>query len=144
MISWHNLSALDSAKFVELKPFCEKQRPDHPSLNSKGEQILVLSSGLTEWNYFHMSPLHRALTNCAGLGQMLVCMHWHYTGMQRETLRNEYRAGTSIHRVLIKGLANSEGDEGGADAGGRLDGQALPLLGDFHRGAGGCCHCNLP
>lgn len=64
--------------------------------------------------------------------------------MQRETLRNEYRAGASIHRVLIKGLTNSEGDEGGADTGGRLDGQALSLLGDFHRGAGSCCHCNLP
>lgn len=64
--------------------------------------------------------------------------------MQRETLRNEYRARASIHRVLIKGLANSEGDEGGADTGGRLDGQALSLLGDFNRRAGGCCHCNLP
>lgn len=33
---------------------------------------------------------------------------------------------------------------GGADAGGRLDGQALVLLGDFHRWAGGRSHCDLP
>lgn len=33
---------------------------------------------------------------------------------------------------------------GGADAGGGLDGQSLPMLGDFYRWAGGRCHCNLP
>lgn len=55
-----------------------------------------------------------------------------------------YRAGTSIHRGLVEGLTHGEGDMGGTDAGGRLDGQTLVLLGDFHGRAGGRSHCNLP
>lgn len=55
-----------------------------------------------------------------------------------------YRAGAAIHRRLIEGLTHSEGDMGGADACGCLDGQTLSLLGDFHCWAGGRRHCNLP
>lgn len=55
-----------------------------------------------------------------------------------------YRAGSSVHRGLAEGLTHGEGDVGGADAGGRLDGQALSLLGDLHRRAGGGRHRNLP
>lgn len=55
-----------------------------------------------------------------------------------------YRAGTPVHCGLVEGLTHSEGDIGGADAGGRLDGQTLPLLGDFHCRLGGRSHRNLP
>lgn len=58
--------------------------------------------------------------------------------------RDVYRAGTSIHRGLAERLTHGEGDIGGADAGGCLDGQSLFLLGDFHCRAGRRCHCNLP
>lgn len=43
-----------------------------------------------------------------------------------------YRAQAPIHRVLVKGLANGEGDDGGSDAGVSPDGQAFALLADFH------------
>ena len=61
-----------------------------------------------------------------------------------EVKRGAYRAGTSIHCGLTEGLTNSEGDMGGADAGGGLNGQTLSLLGDFHCWAGGRRHCDLP
>lgn len=43
-----------------------------------------------------------------------------------------YRTGTSIHCGLVEGLTHGEGDVGRADGGAGLDGQTLPLLGDFH------------
>ena len=55
-----------------------------------------------------------------------------------------YRAGAPVHRGLTEGLSHGEGDVGGADAGGGLDGQGRLLLTDLHRGPGGCCHRYLP
>ena len=74
---------------------------------------------------------------------MLVCMYRHYTGMLHGKLGNVYRAGPSIHRGLVEGLTHGEGDVGRTDTGGRLDGQSLSLLGDFHGWAGSRRHCNL-
>ncbi len=107
------------------------------------EQIHVLPQGSTlklQRNDFHMFPL----ASYAVLGQMLVCVYWHYTGMLHGMLRDAYRAGTSIHRGLIEGLTHGEGDVGSADARRCLDGQTLSLLSDFHCRAGGRCHRNLP
>lgn len=91
-----------------------------------------------------MSPLppRSAPINDGGLGQTL----WHYPDVQHEKLwgGDVYRAQAAVHCVLVERLADGEGDDGGSDAGGRLDGQALSLLTDFHRGARSRCHCNLP
>lgn len=82
------LWTLWSLGFVELKHFWGPVRnyvhiTTHSTWRNE-EQIHVLSPGLTlelHWNYFHMSLLCRALINYAVLGQMLLCMYWHYTGM---------------------------------------------------------------
>jgi len=68
----------------------------------------------------------------------------HASTLHKHVTWDVYRAGTSIHRGLVEGLPHGEGDVGGADAGGRLDGQTLVLLGDLHRRAGGRSHCDLP
>lgn len=78
-----------------------------------------------------------------------LCCPWsnatlHVLTLYRYVTWDVYRAGTSIHCGLIEGLTNSEGDMGGTDTGGCLDGQTLSLLGDFHCRARGRRHCNLP
>ena len=55
-----------------------------------------------------------------------------------------YRTSTAVHRGLTEGAAHGEGDVGGADAGGGLDGQVVSLLADLHHWAGGGRHCDLP
>lgn len=72
---------------------------------------------------------------------------WDYVPLRANTRpewRDAYRAGASVHRGLAEGLADREGDVGGADARGGLDGQLVSLLADFHRRAGGCCHRHFP
>lgn len=91
-------------------------------------------------NDFHVFPF---LCNYILLGpkQVVVYTHEHYWGMRGE--QKGYRAGASVDCGLAEGLSHGEGDMGGADAGGRLDGQALPLLRDLHRRAGRGRHGNL-
>lgn len=54
-----------------------------------------------------------------------------------------YRAGPTIYCGLAEGLTHGEGNMGGANAGGSLDGERLFSLGDFHCRTGGRRHCNL-
>lgn len=77
------------------------------------------------------------------LGTVLVCM-LHYTENLYGGKKIVYRAGPPIHRGFTEGLTHGEGDVGGANAGGRLDGERLFLLGDFHGRTGGCRHGYLP
>lgn len=72
------------------------------------------------------------------------CYFWITSWQKGRMCRDVHRASTSVHRGLAEGLADGEGDVGGADAGGCLDGQVVSLLADFHYGAGGRCHGHLP
>lgn len=122
------------------------------SLNTHttGEQIFVLSRGLTDiglklFPYVSSASAAQPRMNDGGLGQALArCVLTLSRRATREVGENAYRAQAAVHCVLGERLAHGEGDDGGSDAGGRLDGEALALLADFHRGAGGRCHCNLP
>lgn len=54
-----------------------------------------------------------------------------------------YRARTPVHRALVELLPHGEGDVGGADGGGSLDGELLSVLRDLHQWLGGGFHCDL-
>lgn len=53
-----------------------------------------------------------------------------------------YRAGTPVHRGLVKLLSHGEGDVGGAHRCGGLNGQGLSVLRDLHQRLGGRLHCD--
>lgn len=135
--------------WAKLRAFCEKRQSDHPSLNRAGGIDLCIIVGI-DWQRLKLFPyvssasvhgpdkLSRAWSNARLLHSDTI-QACNVTGWG-----NVYRAQAPIHCVLVKRLANSEGDDGGSDAGVRPDGQAFALLADFHWGAGGRCHCNLP
>lgn len=53
-----------------------------------------------------------------------------------------YRARPSVHRALVELLPHGEGDVGGADRGGRFDGQLLSVLRDLYQRLRGSFHCD--
>lgn len=153
----HNLSALDTQVIAMYHMWSSLYRELHigtflwfvlhHSLNMKEWitdpcTITRTGSGVALKSFPYVSSVQ----TCGWL-----CCPWPNAGMHSLTLHRNvhmsrkatYRAGTSIHCCLIEGLTHSEGDMGGADAGGCLDWQTLSLLGDFHRRTGGSCHCYL-
>lgn len=68
------------------------------------------------------------------------CMSW--TGLPES--QTNYLTLPAIHCLLIKFLANEEVDLSGADSGGGLDVELLPILPDLHMGLGCSCPRYLP
>lgn len=109
---------------------------DEKQISSSCTEIISICFFCTELGLVMLS-LAKSRYACTNIAQFLCFL----VNLKQ---RDVYRAGTSIHRGLAERLTHGEGDIGGADAGGCLDGQSLFLLGDFHCRAGRRCHCNLP